>query len=125
MPRFITCSQSTWTSTCPVMSAAYAVRGSPAAPNGRCAILPSAVREELTGRDEPAGGDRRPAGNGGTRLRRRVPVQVRQAVRVDSLVGELRRQSARAARRTAAEPARAVQGDVVRAEVAVAAVERV
>ena len=32
--------------TCPVMSAAYAVRGSPAAPNGRCAILPSASARE-------------------------------------------------------------------------------
>ena len=30
----------------PVMSAAYAVRGSPAAPNGRCAIFPSSVREK-------------------------------------------------------------------------------
>ena len=28
------------------MSAAYAVRGSPAAPKGRCAIFPSGVREK-------------------------------------------------------------------------------
>ncbi len=33
-------------STWPVMSAAYAVRGAPAAPNGRCAIRPSSRARE-------------------------------------------------------------------------------
>ena len=46
MSRLQTCSYSTWMSTWPVMSAAKTVRGEPAAPNGRCASLPSSRREK-------------------------------------------------------------------------------